>query len=175
MQLLRLFGYDPAKEKDAAIALIDDKCDVITQHQDTAGPQQAAENRGVFSIGYNSDMSKTAPKANMTSAVWNWGPYYVKTVKEIMDGTWKSGKYWGGIEDGVVDISPLTDVAPENAKEAVEKAKEEIKSGKLVIFKGPIKDQTGAVKVEDGKTMTDDEVWNMDYFIEGVEGTIPKK
>lgn len=167
--------YDPAKEKDAAIALIDDKCDVITQHQDTAGPQQAAESRGVYSIGYNSDMSKTAPKANMTSAVWNWGPYYVKTVKAIMDGTWKSGKYWGGIEDGVVDIAPLTSVAPENAKEIVEKAKEDIKSGKLNIFAGPIKDQSGKVRVEAGKVMSDDEVWNMDYFIEGVEGTIPQK
>ncbi|EYE89110.1 ABC transporter substrate-binding protein [Fervidicella metallireducens AeB] len=166
--------YDPAKEKDAAIALLDAGADVIAQHQDTAGPQQAAESRGAFSIGYNSDMSKAAPKANMTSAVWNWGPYYVKQIKAIMDGTWKAEKYWGGIEDNVVDIAPLTNLAPEGAKEKVEAAKEDIKSGKNKIFVGPLQDQTGALKVEAGKIMTDDEIWNMDWFVEGVEGNIPK-
>lgn len=167
--------YDPAKEKDAALALIDSGADVIAQHQDTAGPQQAAESKGVFSIGYNTDMSKTAPKANMTSAVWNWGPYYVSQVKAIMDGTWKSEKYWGGMDANIVDLAPLTAVAPSEAKDAIEKAKEEIKSGKNKIFQGPLKDQKGNIKVEAGKVMTDDEMWNMNWFVEGVEGTIPEK
>ncbi|GFZ31993.1 BMP family ABC transporter substrate-binding protein [Clostridium zeae] len=166
--------YDPAKEKDAATALIDAGADVIAQHQDTAGPQQAAEAKGVYSVGYNTDMSKTAPKANMTSAVWNWGPYYVKVVKSIMDGSWKSGKYWGEYADGVVDLAPLTANAPENAKAAVEKAEADIKAGKG-IFVGPINDQKGAVKVESGKTLTDDEVWNMNWFVQGVDGTIPNQ
>jgi basic membrane protein A and related proteins len=167
--------YDPAKEKDAALALIDAGADVIAQHQDTAGPQQAAEAKGVFALGYNTDMSKTAPKANMTSAVWNWGPYYVRQVKAIMDGTWKSETYWGGYADGIVDIAPLTSVAPEKAKDIIEKAKEDIKSGKNKIFAGPLKDQKGNVKVESGKVMTDDEVWNINWFVEGVEGNIPTK
>lgn len=166
--------YDPAKEKDAALALIDGGADVVAQHQDTAGPQQAAESRGVFAIGYNTDMSKAAPKANMTSAIWNWGPYYVKQIKAVMDGTWKSEKYWGGIEDNVVDIAPLTSVAPDGAQAAVDKAKEDIKSGKNKIFVGPLKDQKGNIKVEAGKAMTDEEVWNMNWFIEGIEGTIPQ-
>lgn len=165
--------YDPAKEKEAALALIDAGADVIAQHQDTAGPQQAAESKGVFSIGYNTDMSSTAPKANLTSAVWNWGPYYVKQVKAIMDGTWKSEKYWGEYSDGIVDMAPLTSLVPSNAKDAVEKAKADLKSGKNKVFTGPLKDQNGAIKVEAGKTMTDDEVWNINWFVEGVEGTIP--
>lgn len=167
--------YDPAKEKEAALALIDAGADVIAQHQDTAGPQQAAESKGVFAIGYNSDMSKVAPKANMTSAVWNWGPYYVKQVKAMMDGSWKAEKYWGGVADDIVDLAPLTANAPANAKEKVEKAKEDIKSGKNKIFTGPIKDQSGNVKIEEGKTLSDDEIWSMDWFVEGVEGTIPNK
>ena len=167
--------YDPAKEKDAALALIDAGADVIAQHQDTAGPQQAAEARGVFSIGYNTDMSKTAPKANITSAVWNWGPYYVKQIKAIKDGTWKSEKYWGGYEDGIIDMAPLTSLAPEKAKELVDKTKEEMKSGKFKVFAGPIKDQKGNVKVEAGKQLSDDEVWNINWFVEGVDGTIPAK
>ncbi|MBL4932876.1 MULTISPECIES: BMP family ABC transporter substrate-binding protein [Clostridium] len=165
--------YDPAKEKQAAEGLIDQGADVIAQHQDTAGPQQAAEAKGVYSVGYNTDMSKTAPKANMTSAVWNWGPYFVKTIKAIQDGTWKSEKYWGGYEDGIVSLAPLTSVAPEGAKDAVAKAEDKIKSGKNVIFQGPIKDQSGNVKVAEGKTLTDDEIWNIDWFVQGVEGTIP--
>ncbi|SHJ84317.1 nucleoside-binding protein [Clostridium cavendishii DSM 21758] len=165
--------YDPAKEKDAALAVIDAGADVIAQHQDTAGPQQAAESRGVFSVGYNSDMSKLAPKANMTSAVWNWGPYYVKQVKAIMDGTWKSEKYWGGYADNIVDLAPLTGNAPENAKDALEKAKKEIKETKNKVFMGPIKDQKGEVKVKEGSTLSDDEIWNINWFVEGVDGTIP--
>jgi basic membrane protein A and related proteins len=165
--------YDPAKEKDAALALIDAGADVIAQHQDTAGPQQAAEAKGVFSIGYNTDMSKTAPKANLTSAVWNWGPYYVKQIKAVMDGSWKSETYWGEYSDGVVEMAPLTSLAPEKAKEAVDKAKADIKAGKNKVFVGPLKDQKGNVKVESGKTMSDQDIWNINWFVQGVEGTIP--
>lgn len=165
--------YDPAKEKDAALGLIDAGADVIAQHQDTAGPQQAAESKGVFSLGYNTDMSTTAPKANMTSAVWNWGPYYVSQIKAIQAGTWKSEKYWGGYADNIVSLAPLTSLAPEGAKAAVEKAEAKIKEGNNVIFQGPIKDQSGAVKVKEGQTLTDDEVWNINWFVQGVDGTIP--
>lgn len=166
--------YDPATEKEAAKALLDQGVDIIAQHQDTAGPQQAAQEKGVFSIGYNTDMSAAAPKAYMTAPVWNWGTYYVDQVKAIQDGTWKTENYWGGMKDGVVDLAPLTDVAPEGAKEAVEKAKADILSGKNKIFVGPLKDQTGAEKVPAGKVMTDEEWLSFDWFVEGVEGTITK-
>ncbi len=166
--------YDPATEKDAALALIDAGADVIAQHQDTAGPQQAAEARGVFSIGYNTDMSAAAKNANLTSAVWNWGPYYVKQVKAVMDGTWKSETYWGGIEDGIVAQAPLTDLVPEGAAEKVEEAKAKILETKNYVFAGPIKDQEGNIKVQEGSTLQDQEIWEINWFVEGVEGTIPK-
>ena len=164
--------YDPAKEKEAAKALLDAGVDVIAQHQDTAGPQQAAEERGVWSIGYNTDMTKLAPKAHMTAPIWNWGPYYIKQVKAVMEGTWKAENYWGGMDEDIVQLSPLTENAPAEAKAIVEKIEKEIKEGTFKIFVGPIKDQTGAVKVPEGKEMTDQEIWNMDWFIEGVKGTI---
>ena len=166
--------YDPAKEKEAAKALIDEKCDVITQHQDSAGPQQAAEEAGVFSIGYDSDMKDQAPKAYMTAPVWNWGPYYVKQIKAIQNGTWKSEAYWGPINDGIVALAPLTANAPEGAQAAVDKAKADIMSGKNKIFTGPIKDQTGAVKVAAGQTMTDKEMLEFNWFVQGVQGQISK-
>lgn len=164
--------YDPAKETEAANTLLNQGVDVITQHQDSAAVQQAAEKVGAFSIGYNSDMSKSAPKAYMTAPVWNWGPYYVRQVKAIQDGTWKKESYWGGLEDNIVDLAPLTANAPAGAQAKVDAAKADIKSGKLNVFAGPIKDQTGAEKVASGTTMKDADVWNMTWFVQGVEGKI---
>lgn len=161
--------YDPAKEKEAAKALLDEGADVIAQHQDTAGPQQAAEEKGAFSIGYNTDMSAAAPKANMTSAVWNWGPYYVEQIKAIMGGTWKSESYWKGMEAGLIDLAPLTANAPAGAKEKVEAAKADIISGKNKIFVGPLKDNKGNEKVAKDQVMTDEEMLKFDWFVEGVD------
>ncbi len=166
--------YDPAKEKDAAVSLLDANCDVIAQHQDTPGPQQAAQDKGAFSIGYNTDMSSFAPKANLTSPVWDWGPYYLKTVQAVKDGTWKNDQYWGSIADGVVDIAPVTSLVPDDVKTLVNDQRQQMIDGKLNIFQGPIKDQSGAAKVADGQKMSEDEVLNMDWFVEGVDGTIPK-
>ncbi len=164
--------YDPSTEKAAAIALLDEGVDVIAQHQDTAGPQLAAEERGKSSIGYNTDMVEMAPKAYMTAPVWNWGPYYVSQVQAVMDGTWQSETYWGSLKDGIVDLAPLTDIAPEGAKEAVEKAKADILAGTTYIFEGPLKDQSGEIKVPAGTKMTDEEMLSMQWFVEGVEGKI---
>lgn len=164
--------YDPAKEKEAAISLLDAGVDIISQHQDTAGPQQAAEERGAFAIGYNTDMSAAAPKANLTSAVWNWGPYYVREVNAVLNGQFKSEAYWGGFNDNIVDISPLTANAPEAAKAKVEEAKMQIKDGKLKVFAGPIYDQAGELKVKEGEEMSDEELLNFNWFVKGVEGKI---
>lgn len=166
--------YDPAKEKEAALSLLDQGVDVIGQYQDTTAAQQAAEERGAFSIGSDLDMSASAPKANMTSAVWNWGPYYVDSVKSVMNGTFKSESYWGGLESGVPDIAPLTKNAPEGAQAKVDEAKAKIVGKSWDVFTGPIKDQTGAVKVADGQKMTDKEMLAFDWLVEGVEGQISK-
>jgi basic membrane protein A len=164
--------YDPATEKEAAVALIDEGADIIAQHQDTTGPQQAAEERGVYSIGYNTDMAEMAPEAYMTAPIWNWGPYYVEQVQNVIDGNFQSHQYWGGMEDDVVKLAPLTELSPEGAEEAVEEAKEKILNDELIIFEGPIYDQEGNLKVEEGQQMTDEEMLNMMWFVEGIEGNI---
>lgn len=166
--------YDPAAEKEAGKSLLEAGADVVTQHQDTPGPQQAAEEKGKFGIGYNSDMSKMAPKAVLTSAVWNWGPYYVNTVKAIKEGTWKSDQYWGPMSDKIVDLAPYGPMVSEEVKTLVEAKKQEIIDGKFDVFTGPIKDQTGKERVAAGQKMTDAEMLSFDWFVEGVEGTIPK-
>ncbi|MGB9834296.1 MAG: BMP family ABC transporter substrate-binding protein [bacterium] len=168
--------YDPAKERQAAEGLLDVGCDIIAQHQDTPGPQQAAEARGVYGIGYDSDMSKFAPKAVLTSPIWKWGVYYVDAIKRIKAGTWKTEQYWGGMKDGIVDLAPLASFVPDDVKKLVEDKKKEIMEGKFGIFdifSGPLKDQSGQIRVEEGKKMTADEILNMKWFVEGVVGEIP--
>jgi basic membrane protein A len=168
--------FDPAKERAAAEALLDGGADVIAQHQDTAGPQQAAEDRGVYGVGYNADMAPLAPDAVLTSAIWNWGPYYIDVVESVMNGTWESEQYWGSWQDGVVDMAPIADFVPEEIRGTIEEEVARFKSGEeniYTIFTGPIADQTGEIRVPEGQSMTDEELLSMDWFVEGVEGEIP--
>lgn len=163
--------YDPALEKDAAVALLDKGCDVIAQHQDSPGPQEAAQERGAYSVGYNSDMSTFAPKAHLTAAIWNWAPLYEEAVQQVKDGTWKGNQpLWEGMEKGVVDIAPLGEMVPEDVKKLVEEKKAELAGGKDIVFVGPIKNQKGEVVIEEGKQADDGQLLGMNYFIEGVVG-----
>ncbi len=166
--------YNPPDEREAAESLLDLKADVIAQHQDTTAPQVAAQDRGVFGVGYNTDMSLFAPKAELTSPIWNWGPYYVKIVKSVMDGTWKSESYWGGMSDGIVDLAPLGPMVPEEVKKMVAEERGRIEKGEVPIFEGPLKDNKGIEKVARGVRMTDQELLKYDWFVEGVTGTVQK-
>ncbi len=165
--------YDPTLEKSAAVALLDNGCDVIAQHQDTTGPQQAAQERGKWAIGYNCDTRDVAPKAFMTAPIWNWGPYYADQVQKVMDGTWKNENYLAGMEGGIVSLAPLTDIAPEGAQEKVDEMTKKIKSGEFKVFQGPIKDQNGEIKIPEGTELTTEELLSIDWFVEGVVGTLP--
>jgi len=165
--------YDPALEKDAAKSLLDAGCDVIAQHQDSPAPQEAAQEAGVYSVGYNSDMSSFAPKAHLTSAIWNWGPVYVKTVEQVRDGSWKGDRsLWWSMEDGVVDIAPMGPMVPEDVKSTVNAARAELKAGNDTIFAGPVKNQKGEVVIAEGTTPNDGELLGMNWFVEGVVGTV---
>jgi basic membrane protein A len=163
--------YDPATEKEAAKSLLDVGADVIAQHQDSPGPQEAAEEKGVYSIGYNSNMASFAPKAHMTAPVWNWGPYYTKVVEEVRNGTWKAGAVWPGLAEGIVDLAPFGPMVPQELQDEVNAVKADIATGKKKVFVGPIKDQKGVVKIADGVAAADGELLGMTWFVEGVVGT----
>ena len=164
--------YDPATEKEAAKSLLDVGADVIAQHQDSPGPQEAAQDKGVFSVGYNSDMSAFAPKAHLTAPVWNWAPFYQQVVKDVRKGTWKSEAFWNGMKEGIVDLAPFGKMVPKAVQTQVMAKKQAILNGKAKIFVGPIKDQAGKVRVPAGKAATDNEMLNMKYFVQGVVGTL---
>ena len=165
--------YDPTTEKQAAIELLNKGCDVIEQHQDTTAPQIAAQEKGAFAIGYNVATPDAAPKAYLTAPVFHWATFILDDVNHILDGTWESRSYWGGLADGMTDLAPLSSLCAEGSQEKVDQAKKAIIDGSLQIFAGPIADQNGNVKVAEGSVMSDDEVWNMNWFIQGVIGTIP--
>lgn len=165
--------FDPAAEKEAANALLSTAgADIIAQHQDTSGPQVAAEEAGKYSIGYHSDMAPLAPKAVLTSSVWDWGHYYVDVVKSVQDGTWETGRYWGPMSDGVVKLAPFAEMVPQEVQAKVEAQQDIILSGEWDVFTGPIKDQEGNLKVAEGVKLTDEEMENINWFVEGVKGTI---
>lgn len=130
-------------------------CDVIAQHCDTSYPQTLAQDRGVYGIGYNSDMSKEAPDACLCSVIWNWSAYYTSAVQSIIDGTWDGSNYYGGMNENLVGITELADFCAEGTADRVKEAKKQIMSGELGVFDGVIETNTGDMIGEAGKTLDD--------------------
>jgi basic membrane protein A len=161
--------FDPTLEGQAAEALLDMGCDVIAQHADTAAPQLAAQKRGAWGVGYNSDMTKDAPESHLTAPIWNWGVYYTKATKEAMDGTWTGENYFGGLAEGFVDISPLSKNVAEGTEEAIEAARKKIIDG-YNVFEGEIKDNQGNVVCAEGQKLTDADITGaMNWYYRNVE------
>jgi basic membrane protein A and related proteins len=165
--------YDPAKEADAAKVLFSQGADIIVQHTDSTAPLQVAEEQGKQGFGQASDMIKFAPKAQLTAVVDNWAPYYVRRVKDVMNGTWKSQSSWDGMAEGTVQIAPFTNMPDDVAKMAAESA-EAIKTGKLHPFTGPITKQDGTVVGEAGQPLPDGDILGMNWYVKGVDDQLPQ-
>ena len=166
--------YDPGKEADAARALIDQGADIITQHTDSPAPLQVAEERGVIGFGQASDMAQFAPEAQLTSIIDDWDDYYVERTKAAMDGSWESQDVWKGIDTGMVAFADYNASVPEDVQAAAEVIKEGIVDGSLHPFQGPIVDQSGTEIVAEGETLDDGVLLGMNYYVEGVQGELPK-
>lgn len=147
--------YDEKKEKKASERLLNMGCDVMTQHCDTPYPQTLAQEKGVYGIGYNSDMSKETPDSCLTSVIWNWSAYYTSAVKSIIDGTWDGSNYYGGMAEGLVSITDLASFAAEGTQQKVDEATAEILSGDNNVFDGVLVTNTGKKIGKKGKTLDD--------------------
>jgi basic membrane protein A and related proteins len=163
--------FDPTKEKQAAQSLLSRGVDAIGQGQDSPATGEAAKAVGVKWSGYDSDQSNVAPEIWLTGTVYHWGPYYVKRVKAAMDGSWKTGSYYGSIADGMIDIAPFGQSVAQATRDQINAKKEALKSGTFYQFTGPLKDQTGAVKIAAGTKMTLAQILSMDWFVQGVIGS----
>lgn len=148
--------YSPTEETNAAKALIAEGCDVIAQHCDTPNPQLEAESAGVWGVGYNSDMIKDAPGATLTSVEWHWGAYYTQAVQQVIDGTWNCENYFGGMADGLLDISDLNSALCTDEMQAkVDEAKNEILNNGFNVFDGVLETNDGSTVGEEGSTLDD--------------------
>ncbi|WP_114961646.1 MULTISPECIES: BMP family ABC transporter substrate-binding protein [Tritonibacter] len=167
--------FDPAKEADAAKVLIEQGADVILQHTDSTAPQAAAQAAGnVITFGQASDMAEYAPKPRVSSIIDNWAPYYIARTKAVMDGTWSSVDTWDGIGPGMVGIGEISDAVPAEVKAEALALKDAMASGEYHPFTGPLKKQDGSDFLAEGETADDGTLAGMNFYVEGIEGSIPE-
>ncbi|MEX1162737.1 MAG: BMP family ABC transporter substrate-binding protein [Nitriliruptor sp.] len=163
--------YDPETEGQAAQGLLDAGVDAIGMHQDTPATGQAAAGAGAYWTGYHSDRSEEVPEAWLTATIWDWAPFYIERVQQVMDGTWESESYYGSMADGMVNLAPFGDAVPDDIRTEIETRQQEIIDGEFAPFTGPILDQNGDEIVAEGDSMSLEELLSIDFFVEGVIGS----
>ena len=164
--------YDPVKEAQAAEVMMADGCDMVAQHTDSPAPLQAAQAKGKLGFGQASDQYKFAPKAQLTATIDNWGPYYIKKVGQVIDGTWETGDYFGHMNEDAVQMAPFTNM-PADVEAEAQKIKDAISNGEYFAFTGPIKDNTGKLQLKDGEVASDIHLNSMMYYVEGIDAVVP--
>ncbi len=166
--------YDPAKETEAAKALINAGADVLMQHVDSPAVPQIGEEKGVWVVGQATDMSKFAPTRQLTAIIDDWSHYYTDRVQKFLDGNWKAEDTWGGFDKQMVKLAPFNQAIPAEVAAKAQQALAAITAGKLHPFTGPITDRDGKVIAKAGEVMSDNDLLKMNYFVKGVEGDLPK-
>ena len=162
----------PVREAEAASALVDAGCDVITCHVD--GPKvviETAEKRGVMSCGHNADQSPLAPKGFITGAEYKWETIYKGYASLLGKGEKLPNFTAGGIEADMVQNSPFGAGCSEAGKKAALVAIAGLKKG-MSIYAGPLKDnKTGKIVIDKAYGNLDPFLDKMDYLLEGVVGS----
>jgi basic membrane protein A and related proteins len=166
--------YDPGKEREAAMTLVAQGADMLTHHTDSTAVVQAAEDKGVYAFGYHSDMSKFGKKAHLTATTHQWGDFYTKTMNDVVAGTWKPTNPWGGYQEGMIKLAPLSAAVPKDVQTLVGDLEGKLKTGSLHPFTGPLNDQDGKEILAKGKTMSDADLNKMNYYVQGVASKLPK-
>ena len=165
--------FSPPKETEAATTLINGGADVLFQNTDSPAVLKTAQEKGKRAFGWDSDMTAYGPKAHLASAVINWGPYYIKTTKEALDGKWATGSSWWGVKEGAIDIVSIADDVPADIKAKVEAVKAGLKDGSFSIWKGPIVGQDGKEVVAAGAVADDKFLSGVNFYVKGVDGKVP--
>ncbi|MFM0595883.1 MULTISPECIES: BMP family ABC transporter substrate-binding protein [Paraburkholderia] len=167
--------FDPGREKQAAETLIGQGADVLIQNTDSTATMQTAEQKKVHAFGWDSDMKKFGPNAQLGACVSNWGVYYTHLVDQVMAGTWNNAPVWWGLKEKAIDLADInTDAVSPVAQKALSQKRDDIIAGRFNPFAGPIMDQSGVVKVAAGKSLSDPELLRLNWFVQGVDGSLPK-
>jgi basic membrane protein A and related proteins len=167
--------YDPGKEHQAAEVLIAQGADTLAQNTDSPAVVQTAEKHGVHAFGWDSDMSKYGPTAQLTANTENWADYYIGEVRKVIAGTWSGGRQvTDGIKENMVVLTPLNKSVPADVAKVFNETMRAIADGQLLPFAGPLKDNAGHIKLAAGSALTREQLASINWYVEGVEGAVPK-
>jgi len=165
--------FDPAKEREAALTLVNQGADVLTNHSGSPAVPQVAEEKGVGLIAYTSDMARFAPKAQLAAVTHHWGPYYAQLARQVLAGSWSGQPVWAGMKDGLVQLSALNPALPAAVKTGLARQQQALVAGKLQPFAGRLVDNTGRERQAAGAVMPDATIAQMDWLVQGVVGRVP--
>ena len=166
--------FDPPREREAAMALFNQDVDVIAFHTGSDAVMVAAQERGKMAVAYHSDMRKAGPDAQIAAVTHHWGDYYKARTQAVLDGSWKSGKVWGGVKEGMIRVGDFGPQVPKAVQAEVQARQKDIAGGKLHPFTGPISDNEGKLVLPQGQAMTDEQILGMNFLVSGVQGKIAK-
>ena len=166
--------FDPGKEREAAFALMSQNADVLSQVTNSPAVVQAAQEKGKYAFGWNSDMGKYAPKGHLAATILDWEKIYTPVLKQVHNKTWKPTSTWYGIKEGAIDLQAFGPMVTDIEKRNVTAVRDKIKNGQYVVFSGPLYLQNGTLKLEKGKHLSNEELMGMNYFVKGVDANFPK-
>lgn len=165
--------FDPAREREAALSLVHDGADVLTNHSGSPAVARAAQESGVKLVAYQSDMRAVAPNAQLTAIVHQWGGFYISVALAVRDGRWTPTPVWGGLKDGFIALAPMSDDVSAATRARVAGVQADIVAGRFHPFSGRIADREGHVRLASG-AMPDADIARMNYFVPGVVGSLPE-
>ncbi len=167
--------YDPGKERQAAEALIAQGADILCQNTDSPATVQVAEEKGLYAFGWDSDMSRYGPHAQLTANTEDWGVYYIDEINRVLDGRWSGGRQsrWG-LKEGAVVLTPLNPAVPTPVAQLFDARRQAIIAGTLLPFAGPIQDNSGALRVPAGSALSLEAMNALDWYVAGVDGAVPR-
>ena len=164
--------FDPAREREAALSLIGQGADVLSNHSGSPAVAQVAEEKGVLLLAYQSDMARFAPTAQLAAVTHHWGGYYTQVARAVLAGTWAPTPVWGGMKDGLVQLSAIHPALPAAVKAELAQRTQAVLDGRLKPFAAPLTDNTGRVRLAAG-ALDDGQIAGMDWLVQGVVGTLP--
>ena len=169
--------FDPPREREAAMALMNEGADVLSFQVASTAVMGAAQERGKMAIAFHSDMRKAGPQAQLLAVTHQWGGYDTARVRALQKGEWKSQDTWGGVREGMIRVDSFGPRVPKAVRMEVQQRQDEMAHGKLHPFhagKMPIRDNQGQVRIPAGSTLQDADILQMNWLAEGVVGQLPR-
>jgi simple sugar transport system substrate-binding protein len=130
-----------------------------------------------MAVAYHSDMRKTGPDAQIIAVTHQWGAYYTERVRALQSGQWKPGNLWGGVREGMIRVGDFGSRVPQAVQQEVLAAQKAVGAGRLHPFragKSAVRDALGREVIAPGQTLSDAQILQMNFLVEGVQGSLPR-